>query len=97
MKDFAGIRGGGDVDEQALFEKRNLVFVELRPDPDDRKIGDVHKMITGHHPAALINTKVLNDTFEGRLEGKHLLRLARPFKLGDLVVTDVPKTEPLFG
>ena len=72
-------------------------MVELDPDPDDRKVRDVHKVIAGHDVAALVNAEILHDAFEGATEVRVSCGLRVLFQFRDLLVANIPEPEPLFG
>ena len=92
---LARIRRGAEHNRQPLLQHRQLVLVKLCPHPNHRQVGNIHQMISQHHPAALVHAQALHGPFEGRIKRQQFLGLARFFQFRDLLLADVPQSEPL--
>ena len=91
------IRVRRDCHRLAGLQHRQFALVKLRPNPDDREIGDVDQAIADLYVCTLAGGHFLNDAAKGRPKRQRLGWLPRSLQFCDLFVSDIPLPQTRFG
>src|SRR2546430_17257589 len=81
----------------AGLQHRQFAFVKLRPNPDDREIGDVDQAIADLYVYTLARGHFLTDTAKGRPKRKRLSWLWSRIKDCDWFASDIPSPRSHLG
>ena len=91
---MAGKGVEGDLGRCADSYPGDVLLEDRRLDPESREIGDLEELIPRSQHLALDDMLLEDVSGVGGPECERAPHLARPLKLGDLVVRNLPELEP---